>query len=164
MNYYKVEYDRKYHGGDYSDVGEFALVPEDAVDKHYNAGNIPLDVAVVKAFLDLNPGTVESNIVSFQIDTLYDADGDVANPILPAAIQVSLDGGKTYQPAPQGVRIVYAGLDMPGEDEIGELHLNCTPEGVISDVWVQRGDESHNLATKSEMTDDIVERLVEENS
>jgi hypothetical protein len=76
---------------------------------------------------------------------------------------VSLDGGVTYQPATDGVRIIYQEVDVPGEDEDGELHVNCTHEGLILDVWMNN-EESTNIGTNSETVDEIVSRLVEANA
>ena len=76
---------------------------------------------------------------------------------------VSLDGGKTYMPAPNGIRIIYKGVLVPGEEEPGELHLNATSEGLISDLWVTREEHlDHNLGTSAQMLDDLVERLVDD--
>jgi hypothetical protein len=74
---------------------------------------------------------------------------------------VSLDGGVTYHPVTDSVRVVYPVPMIPGEDEPGELHLNLTSEGLIADVWVSR-DESldHNLATLSTRLDDFVGDMV----
>ena len=78
---------------------------------------------------------------------------------------VSLDGGKTFKPAKSGVRVIYPAQMIPGEDGRGELHINLTHEGVIMDVWTTRDEPlDHNIATSSEMTDDIVERLVEQDA
>lgn len=80
---------------------------------------------------------------------------------------VSLDGGETWLNAPEGVRVLYEDVDVPGEDEPGEYHLNCTHEGLIQDVWVRRrvpGPVDHNIATDSEMVGEIVARLVEESA
>ena len=76
---------------------------------------------------------------------------------------VSLDGGQTFSPAPNGVRIIYKNVFVPGEDEPGELHMNATSEGVISDLWVSREEHlDHNLGTSSALVDDILERLVDD--
>lgn len=81
-----------------------------------------------------------------------------------SAIQVSLDGGATYQPAKEGVRIIYSGMPIPGEDGTGELHLNATHEGLITDVWTTReAPLDHNIGTSSETLDDIIGRLVDDN-
>jgi hypothetical protein len=77
---------------------------------------------------------------------------------------VSLDGGETWVEAPQGVRVTYNDVDIPGEDEQGSLCFNFTEEGQITDVWVGRGDDDHNIGTSSEMVEEIVERLVEESA
>lgn len=80
-----------------------------------------------------------------------------------APMFVSLDGGKTFLPATSGVRIIYKNVPVPGEDEPGELHLNATSEGVISDLWVSREEHlDHNLGTSSELVDDMIERLVDD--
>jgi hypothetical protein len=73
----------------------------------------------------------------------------------------SVDGGETFQPAPQGVRVTYEEVDVPGEDSLGQFHVNCTHEGLILDVWTNRNDQDHNIGTSSETVDEIVERLVE---
>lgn len=76
-------------------------------------------------------------------------------------IEVSLDGGETYDPAPQGVRITYKDVIVDSEDEDGELDFNFTHEGMVTDLWVSREDPmDHNLATDSEMIEDIQHRLV----
>lgn len=76
---------------------------------------------------------------------------------------VSLDGGQTFVPVTDGVRICYKNVNVPGEDEAGELHLNATTEGLISDLWVSREEHlDHNLGTSSEMVDDLIERLVDD--
>lgn len=77
-------------------------------------------------------------------------------------IKVSLDGGLTYQEAQQGVRVIYACVDVQGEDAQGELHLNVTREGVIADVWVSREEHlDHNIGSRAEFLDDLVLDLVE---
>jgi len=67
-------------------------------------------------------------------------------------MKVSLDGGVTWQEAPEGVRVIF-------DDEVfggTQVHLNHTHEGVITDVVSYSG---FVLATDSEMADDIVARL-----
>ena len=74
---------------------------------------------------------------------------------------VSVDGGVTFQPASQGVRIIYKDVFAPAEDEPGEFHINATPEGLIADLWVSREEHlDHNLATSSELLDDLVSRVL----
>lgn len=80
-----------------------------------------------------------------------------------ADIEVSLDGGVTWAPANSGVRLVYRDILVPGEDAPGELHVNATHEGLILDVWVSREGEDHNIGTSSQMLDDVVAAMVEEN-
>jgi hypothetical protein len=80
-------------------------------------------------------------------------------------MKVSLDGGETFVEAPNGVRVVYENVDVPGEDESGEVHVNLTHEGIITDVWVSRVESlDHNIGTSSSTVDEIVERLVDEGS
>jgi hypothetical protein len=83
------------------------------------------------------------------------------------AMQVSLDGGSTFVPAINGVRIIYRNMMIPGEDGTGELHINATHEGIITDVWLdgicdQPGStpSDANLGTSSEMIEDIICKLV----
>jgi len=79
-------------------------------------------------------------------------------------MKVSLDGGETFVNVLDGVRVIYEGMMIPGEDGCGELHVNLTHEGIITDVWATREYPlDHNIGTSSEMTDDIICRLVEEN-
>lgn len=71
------------------------------------------------------------------------------------ALLVSLDGGVTYVPAVNGVRLIYSGIELENRQQ-GELHLNMTHEGLLTDVF----DGDTNLATDSVMYQDIVDRLV----
>jgi len=76
-------------------------------------------------------------------------------------VEVSLDGGATYQPAPNGVRIIYKNIMIDGEDGRGEVHINATHEGLITDIWTTRDEPlDHNIGTESVLIDDIVSRLV----
>lgn len=74
--------------------------------------------------------------------------------------EVSLDGGQTWQPMHDAVRIVVRDCFAPGEDVDCELHIHVTSEGVIQDVWTQE-NESRNIGTSSQMFSEIVEQLVE---
>lgn len=91
------------------------------------------------------------------------------NPLprkLPAAcnMEASLDGGVTYQPATEGVRIVYKDVMIDGEGGRGEVHVNATHEGLITDIWTTRDEPlDHNIGTDSVLIEDIVSRLVTEN-
>lgn len=77
---------------------------------------------------------------------------------------VSLDGGATYRTAPNGVRIIYDKVDVIGEDEPGQVHINANSEGIITDVWVSREEHlDHNIGTSSNTLEGIVSDLVEEN-
>lgn len=75
-------------------------------------------------------------------------------------MEVSLDGGLTWQKAPEGVRIAYKGVHVDGEDGRGEVHINCTHQGLITDIW---SGQEENVGTDCVMIDDIVSRLVNEN-
>ena len=80
-------------------------------------------------------------------------------------IEASLDGGSSWLPAPQGVRIVYRNVPIDGEDGTGELHINATTEGLIADVWTTRDCPlDHNIGSSAQLLGDIITDLVEENS
>ena len=80
--------------------------------------------------------------------------------------EISLDGGATWKPAPEGVRVRFDDVDVPGEEERpSQLLFNFTHEGLITDLWVSRQEElDHNLATSSVTFDELVFRMVEEDS
>ena len=87
-----------------------------------------------------------------------------------STIGYSVDGGITWNAAREGVRIAYSNVIVDGEDRRGELLINATHEGLISDIWVRRGDPQvesdgydHNIGSGSESIDDIVTRLIAEN-
>lgn len=76
-------------------------------------------------------------------------------------IKVSLDGGETFVDAPSGVRIIYSDVEIPNEEATGELHLNATHEGLVSDVWGMRGVcPDQNLGSSSQLIEDMVYDLV----
>ncbi len=79
-------------------------------------------------------------------------------------MKISLDDGQTWQnwQETNGVRVLYENLDIPGEDITGDIEFNFTHEGIITDIWASPSD--HNLATRSETIDEIVEALIKENS
>jgi hypothetical protein len=79
-------------------------------------------------------------------------------------IQVSLDGGITYQEAPNGVQVIYPNVDVPGEEKKGELRISLTSERVVKDLWVDFESRLDcNLASESMMVGAIIKELVEEN-
>lgn len=72
-------------------------------------------------------------------------------------IKISLDGGCTWTTAPAGVRISMQDMDVPWEEEPGQLDFNFTHEGVITDVWVSRKEHlDHNIATNAQTYDDVM--------
>lgn len=78
-----------------------------------------------------------------------------------STLQVSLDGGQTFVQAPSGVRIIYPGVMIDGEEGRGELHIHATPEGLITDLWTTRDDPlDHNIGTGSELITDMVTRVL----
>jgi hypothetical protein len=80
-------------------------------------------------------------------------------------MKVSLDGGVTFQEAPSGVRIIYKNVPIPGEDNLGELHITATEEKLTTDVWATRLEPlDHNIGSSSETTDGLINRLVEDNA
>lgn len=77
-------------------------------------------------------------------------------------MKVSIDGGLTYVPAKQGVRVQYDGVTLNEEEETGELLLNLTSEGVIADAWkFTQGEEPEpvHVGTSQQMLDDVVAQL-----
>lgn len=85
---------------------------------------------------------------------------DPAEPCM----EVSLDGGVTWTLVKEGVRVVYRNLFIPGEDGRGELQVNCTSEGIVKDVWVEKGDSYPNIATSSVTVDEILLQMVEDDA
>lgn len=81
-------------------------------------------------------------------------------------MKVSLDGGVTYRDAPEGVRVIYEDVDVPGEDDPkGQLHVNLSDESIIMDVWCSRqSDLDTNLGTMCDSIDDLILDMVETNS
>lgn len=111
--------------------------------------------------------SAQGEATSSGCETIYRAMLEVApKPSLnqPSTMEVSLDGGVTYHPVTQGVRIVYKDVPVDGEDGLGQVHVNATTEGLITDVWVSREEHlDHNIGTKATPLEDIVSRLVAEN-
>jgi hypothetical protein len=79
-------------------------------------------------------------------------------------MQVSLDDGETWEPAPQGVKVIYPDVEIPGQEHPGSLHVKLTTEGIVKDLWVDpKGDgQDYVQATDSQMLDVIISELVEE--
>ncbi|MEB0032894.1 hypothetical protein QN372_19270 [Undibacterium sp. RTI2.1] len=100
----------------------------------------------------------------------HDAQSSSAQKCTKEEILVSLNGGQNFIAAKEGVRIIYQNVMVDGEDGRGELHINATHEGLISDVWTdgicdQPGStpSDYNIGTESSTIDDIVHRLVTAN-
>jgi hypothetical protein len=76
------------------------------------------------------------------------------------AMRVSIDGGLTWLVATQGVRVIWSGLPMEhdGSEIEGEVHLNCTHEGMITDLYDPTSGE--NIGTDSTEVANIVARLI----
>lgn len=77
---------------------------------------------------------------------------------------ISLDGGQTYQPAPEGVRIMLDAREMTdnGEDFSGVLAFNFTDEGVIYDIWKSVSHVlSESVATQSQTYEELIDKLLE---
>lgn len=80
----------------------------------------------------------------------------------PCLMKVSIDGGDVFLPAPDGVRVIYDGVAIPGEDGMGQAHVNLTGEGLILDVWTTReAPLDHNIATSSRTIEEVVSEMVE---
>lgn len=68
-------------------------------------------------------------------------------------IQFSVDGGATWQDAPEGIRVT---MECP--EHLGDLHMNVTSEGVILDEL--RGEEGFFTGkTACFMHDDLLGML-----
>lgn len=91
----------------------------------------------------------------------FDASVEAIGFDLDKIMEVSLDGGQTWAAVKEGVRVTYRNLFIPGEDARGELQVNCTFEGIVKDVWVEKGDGYPNIATSSVTVDEIVSQMVE---
>lgn len=72
-----------------------------------------------------------------------------------AIIKVSIDGGQNWLDAPDGARVMYEGVSHHDEDDIVDLSLNHTHEGVITDIL----DASGVRETDCQEIDDIMARL-----
>ncbi len=78
-------------------------------------------------------------------------------------IRYSIDGGKTYHDAAEGVRVIIEDIEF-GPDDPSELHVNFTEEGVIHDIWSSPKKEEELpvvLATQSATYAEIVDFLTE---
>jgi hypothetical protein len=75
--------------------------------------------------------------VEVQVTSPVNGQEDVAIAAPALRIKVSVDGGESFVDANQGVRIIYEGVSIPDEDEVGtaRLHLHATHEGLISDIF-----------------------------
>lgn len=71
-------------------------------------------------------------------------------------MQVSLDGGVTFLPAREGVRVIVQGQES--EEGPVDLHFNLTQEGVVTDLWA--GDA--HVGTDAVPYDDTVSRLYDD--
>ena len=77
-------------------------------------------------------------------------------------MKVSFDNGETFIDAPQGILVIQKLEQIPGENGSGELHLSLTDEGIITDIWVSRGEPlDHNLGTMSQTYNELAEQLIE---
>ena len=73
---------------------------------------------------------------------------------------VSLDGGTTFIPAREGVRILYPSAPLPDDGQPGSLSVNATSEGVIFDVWRDQASAgSANAGTEASTIEEIITRL-----
>lgn len=77
-----------------------------------------------------------------------------------APMEVSTDGGDTWQPASE-VRVIYHDLDLPsGEDGTCELHVIMTHEGMITDAYVDGEDgEPENIGTGCLSYDEMLSKI-----
>lgn len=74
-------------------------------------------------------------------------------------MKYSVDGGKTWNEAPDGVRVLHEGIDGFEDDFGGDvsLLLNHTYEGLITDLMDQDGEV---VETDSATVDEIIGHLI----
>lgn len=69
---------------------------------------------------------------------------------------VSLDGGQSYQPAPDGVRVIYRDILVGEAGRDGEVHINLTEEGMAVDGWsIVDGAPDELIGSKWSTLDDL---------
>lgn len=75
-------------------------------------------------------------------------------------MEVSTDGGETWNDASE-VRVIYHDLDLPsGEDGTCELHVILTHEGMITDAYVDSEDgEPENIGTGCLSYDEMLSNI-----
>lgn len=75
----KVEYDKKYFGGDYKDVGEFTFIPFNLIDviKNPNGKAVMKDEKALKIAFKRMTGLDHRNIIHFSFDEPVDQFGQI---------------------------------------------------------------------------------------
>ncbi len=68
-HYTKVEYDRTFFGGDYSKIGDFALISHNLIE----------DCGDVETAFEKEMGLPRDNIIHYCEDYVYDDYGDLVN-------------------------------------------------------------------------------------
>jgi hypothetical protein len=77
-------------------------------------------------------------------------------------VKISLDGGVTFQPAVNDVRVVYENITVPvdGEETDGTLQITINAEGVSLDLWGTRDEHLDTHAgTGSILIGDLVDGI-----
>lgn len=94
-----------------------------------------------------------------------EANVSVRQPHAPKFLWVSVDGGATFQPAPDGAHMMFQEVPMEGGDDDGELHINVTPEAMTLNLWKrQDGSPRLSIGSETESVQDIVSRLLNGNT
>lgn len=73
--HYRVEYDKNYSGGDYSDVGEFVYIPELEVKERQRVDGLSEENALSQAFEEAT-GLNRRCIIHFPSDERFDSEGN----------------------------------------------------------------------------------------
>lgn len=71
--YTQIEYDLNYYGGDYSAVGEFALIPRWLIQYFLEFGSKEPERKAFKSMMGISP----QHIIHFCPDEVYDANGEI---------------------------------------------------------------------------------------
>lgn len=80
-------------------------------------------------------------------------------------IQVSLDGGMTFQDAPKGIRLIVKNMPSFHDDQEknGELHVIATHNGFLLDLILNDSIGRSNLGTISVKAEYLAKRIIYEN-
>lgn len=139
------------------------MATQDKFDVHALAESMDVTVDEINELFDrANDAWEAAKAEFFSQNSTEIAEGEAPSPS--STMQVSLDGGVTYVPAKEGVRVIIPEMFVDGEDEPGELHMNLSEESLIWDVWVSRDEHlDHNIGTRGDLISEMVTLMVADN-